>query len=109
VGSLLCRFEDIGLAVGPVGAVQLEPDPLVEGHQRAGGDPELGLVRLDHLERRQPVPSLVLDQGAVRAVELSGQGSQGHVPVLPSATESDSQASFRPKFGGVRHQSIGHV
>jgi hypothetical protein len=75
-GRVKGRSEDIGPAERSVFPIELEPGLLVEGDQRSGVYPQLGLVGLDDIEGSQPVATFELDQGAVGAAELSRQGPE---------------------------------
>src|SRR5260370_34348052 len=95
--------------VCPVLSVKLEPRPLMDGCERPGPKPELGLVGLDNVEGSQPVAPLVLDEGAVRAVERPCQSPQRDATALTGTPEGQPQTSLRSRLRDPQARPTLHV
>src|SRR5260370_24945110 len=95
--------------VCPVLSVELEPRPLMDGCERPGPKPELGLAGLDTVGGSQPVAPLVLDEGAVRAVERPCQSPQRDATALTGTPEGHPQTSLRSRLGDLQARPTLHV
>src|SRR2546422_2797424 len=77
--------------------------------ERTGPKPELGLVGLNDVERSQPVAPLVLDEGAVGALQRPCQSPQRDATTLTATAEGQSQTSLRSRLGDLHPRPTLHV